>query len=192
MASHAAQPGHVRVQPDRGDRHGVPRRAHARRRGGVGAWRWRSWPGRSAARPSCSASGSGWSRSAAATWCWPGWPSSSSSGRRSATGRREPVAGLALLAAQTIVLLTLALLLSSVVSPMASGIVAVGLFGATWVAGVVGGDRRGAGQRGRRARRHRLPDPAAHRRPVARGDERLPGPDRARPDGPRPAAASRS
>jgi hypothetical protein len=37
------------------------------------------------------------------------------------------------------VLLTLALLLSSVVSTMASGIVAVGLFGATWVAGVVGG-----------------------------------------------------
>ena len=50
-----------------------------------------------------------------------------------------PASGLALLAGQTIVLLTLALLLSSVVSPMASGIVAVGLFGATWVAGVVGG-----------------------------------------------------
>ncbi|MGY2084297.1 ABC transporter permease subunit [Blastococcus sp. SYSU DS0539] len=51
----------------------------------------------------------------------------------------SPATGLALLAAETIVLLTLALLLSSVVSPMASGIVAVGLFGATWVAGVVGG-----------------------------------------------------
>jgi ABC-type transport system involved in multi-copper enzyme maturation permease subunit len=51
----------------------------------------------------------------------------------------QPVAGLVLLAAQTVVLLTLALLLSSVVSTMASGIVAVGLFGATWVAGVVGG-----------------------------------------------------
>jgi ABC-type transport system involved in multi-copper enzyme maturation permease subunit len=51
----------------------------------------------------------------------------------------DPASGLALLAAQTIVLLTLALLLSSAVSPMASGIVAVGLFGATWVAGVVGG-----------------------------------------------------
>jgi ABC-type transport system involved in multi-copper enzyme maturation permease subunit len=50
-----------------------------------------------------------------------------------------PATGLALLAGETIVLLTLALLLSSVVSPMASGIVAVGLFGATWVAGVVGG-----------------------------------------------------
>ena len=50
----------------------------------------------------------------------------------------DPVAGLALLAGETIVLLTLALLLSSVVSPMASGIVAVGLFGATWVAGIVG------------------------------------------------------
>lgn len=50
-----------------------------------------------------------------------------------------PAAGLAFLAAETVVLLTLALLLSSVVSTMASGIVAVGLFGATWVAGVVGG-----------------------------------------------------
>jgi ABC-type transport system involved in multi-copper enzyme maturation permease subunit len=51
----------------------------------------------------------------------------------------SPVGGLVLLAAETVVLLSLALLLSSVVSPMASGIVAVGLFGATWVAGVVGG-----------------------------------------------------
>jgi ABC-type transport system involved in multi-copper enzyme maturation permease subunit len=50
-----------------------------------------------------------------------------------------PATGLALLGAETVVLLTLALLLSSVVSTMASGIVAVGLFGATWVAGVVGG-----------------------------------------------------
>jgi ABC-type transport system involved in multi-copper enzyme maturation permease subunit len=50
----------------------------------------------------------------------------------------SPAVGLALLAAETIVLLTLALLLSSVVSPLASGIVAVGLFGATWIAGVVG------------------------------------------------------
>ena len=50
-----------------------------------------------------------------------------------------PATGLALLAAETVVLLTLALLLSSVISTMASGIVAVGLFGATWVAGVVGG-----------------------------------------------------
>ncbi|UNX54634.1 ABC transporter permease [Georgenia sp. TF02-10] len=51
----------------------------------------------------------------------------------------QPAAALALLAAQTVVLLTLALLLSTVISPMASGVVAVGLFGATWVAGVVGG-----------------------------------------------------
>jgi hypothetical protein len=51
----------------------------------------------------------------------------------------EPAAGLALLAAQTAVLLTLGLLLSTAVSPMASGVVAVGLFGATWVAGVIGG-----------------------------------------------------
>src|SRR3712207_7649801 len=50
----------------------------------------------------------------------------------------DPVVGLALLAAQTSVLLTLGLLLSTVISPMASGIVAVGLFGATWIAGVVG------------------------------------------------------
>lgn len=51
----------------------------------------------------------------------------------------HPVAALALLAGETIVLLTLAVLLSTVVSPMASGVVTVGLFGATWVAGVVGG-----------------------------------------------------
>jgi ABC-type transport system involved in multi-copper enzyme maturation permease subunit len=51
----------------------------------------------------------------------------------------DPAAALALLAAQTTVLLTLAVLLSTAVSPMASGVVAVGLFGATWIAGVVGG-----------------------------------------------------
>lgn len=51
----------------------------------------------------------------------------------------QPVAGLVLLAAQTTALLTLGLLLSTAISPMASGIVAVGLFGAAWVAGVVGG-----------------------------------------------------
>ncbi len=51
----------------------------------------------------------------------------------------EPAVALALLAAQTVVLLTLALLLSTVISPMASGVVAVGLFGATWIAGVLGG-----------------------------------------------------
>jgi ABC-type transport system involved in multi-copper enzyme maturation permease subunit len=50
----------------------------------------------------------------------------------------EPAAALAFLAAQTTVLLTLALLLSTAISPMASGVVAVGLFGATWIAGVVG------------------------------------------------------
>lgn len=50
----------------------------------------------------------------------------------------QPALALALLVAQTIVLLTLALLLSTTVSPMASGVVAVGLFGATWIAGVVG------------------------------------------------------
>jgi ABC-type transport system involved in multi-copper enzyme maturation permease subunit len=49
-----------------------------------------------------------------------------------------PTTGLALLAAQATVLLTLSVLLSTAVSPMASGVVAVGLFGATWIAGVVG------------------------------------------------------
>jgi ABC-type transport system involved in multi-copper enzyme maturation permease subunit len=50
----------------------------------------------------------------------------------------QPALALALLVAQTVVLLTLALLLSTAISPMASGVVAVGLFGATWIAGVVG------------------------------------------------------
>jgi ABC-type transport system involved in multi-copper enzyme maturation permease subunit len=50
----------------------------------------------------------------------------------------DALTGLLLLAAQTGVLLTLTVLLATVVSPMASGIVAVGLFGATWIAGVVG------------------------------------------------------
>jgi ABC-type transport system involved in multi-copper enzyme maturation permease subunit len=60
----------------------------------------------------------------------------------------EPVTGLALLAVQTTVLLTLGLLLSTVISPMASGIVAVGLFGATWIAGVVGGVGQALGNEG--------------------------------------------
>ena len=51
----------------------------------------------------------------------------------------RPAAALALLAAQTVLLLTLAVLLSTVISPMASGVITVGLFGATWIAGVVGG-----------------------------------------------------
>lgn len=51
----------------------------------------------------------------------------------------SPVLALGLLALETTVLLTLALLLSSLISPLASGITTVGLFGATWVAGVVGG-----------------------------------------------------
>jgi ABC-type transport system involved in multi-copper enzyme maturation permease subunit len=51
----------------------------------------------------------------------------------------EPAKALGLLALQTILLLTLAVLLSTVISPMASGVVTVGLFGATWIAGVVGG-----------------------------------------------------
>lgn len=51
----------------------------------------------------------------------------------------QPVVALLLLAGETIVVLTLALLLSSLISPLASGITTVGLFGATWVAGIVGG-----------------------------------------------------
>src|SRR3982751_4911400 len=51
----------------------------------------------------------------------------------------QPAVALALLAAQTTVLLTLAVLLSTAISPMASGVIAVGLFCTTWVAGVVGG-----------------------------------------------------
>lgn len=51
----------------------------------------------------------------------------------------EPAEALALLAAQTVVLLTLAVLLSTAISPLASGVVAVGLFGTAWIAGVVGG-----------------------------------------------------
>ena len=51
----------------------------------------------------------------------------------------QPAGALALLAAQTVVLLTLGLMLSTVISPMASGVVAVGLFGAAWIAGVLGG-----------------------------------------------------
>jgi ABC-type transport system involved in multi-copper enzyme maturation permease subunit len=50
----------------------------------------------------------------------------------------QPAVALALLAAQTTVLLTLATLLATAISPMASGVVAVGLFCTTWVAGVVG------------------------------------------------------
>lgn len=51
----------------------------------------------------------------------------------------EPAIALALLCGEALVLLTLALLLSSLISPMASGVVSIGLFGSTWVAGVVGG-----------------------------------------------------
>jgi ABC-type transport system involved in multi-copper enzyme maturation permease subunit len=51
----------------------------------------------------------------------------------------HPATALALLAGQTVVLLTLAVLLATAVSPMASGVVAVGLFCTTWIAGVVGG-----------------------------------------------------
>jgi hypothetical protein len=60
---------------------------------------------------------------------------------RAATGYHppQPVLALLQLAAEATVLLTLALLLSTLLSPLASGVLAVGLFGAVWVAGVVGG-----------------------------------------------------
>jgi len=51
----------------------------------------------------------------------------------------DPFVALLVMAAEAVVLLTLALMLSSVLSPMASGVLAVGCFGATWVAGVIGG-----------------------------------------------------
>lgn len=60
----------------------------------------------------------------------------------------QPAVAMLYLAGQTIVLLTLALLLSSVLSPMASGVIAVGLFGATWIAGVVGGIGQALGNDG--------------------------------------------
>jgi ABC-type transport system involved in multi-copper enzyme maturation permease subunit len=60
----------------------------------------------------------------------------------------SPVTALALLAAQTVALLTLATLLATAVSPMASGVVAIGLFGATWVAGVLGGVGSALGNEG--------------------------------------------
>jgi ABC-type transport system involved in multi-copper enzyme maturation permease subunit len=51
----------------------------------------------------------------------------------------DPLVALFVMAAEAVVLLTLALMLASVLSPMASGVLAVGCFGATWVAGVIGG-----------------------------------------------------
>ena len=51
----------------------------------------------------------------------------------------RPWFAVAHLAIETVVLLTLAVLLSTVISPMASGVVTVGIFGATWIAGIVGG-----------------------------------------------------
>ena len=77
------------------------------------------------------------------------------------------------------VLLTLAVLLSTAVSPMASGVVAVGLFCTTWVAGVVGGVGTSLGNDAVARVGRRVAGAAADRRAVARGDERLPGPVRA-------------
>jgi ABC-type transport system involved in multi-copper enzyme maturation permease subunit len=60
----------------------------------------------------------------------------------------QPAAAFALVAAQTVALLTLGLLVSTMISPMATGVVVVGLFGATWVAGVVGGIGQALGNDG--------------------------------------------
>jgi ABC-type transport system involved in multi-copper enzyme maturation permease subunit len=60
----------------------------------------------------------------------------------------DPFVALAVMAAEAVVLLTLALMLSSVLSPMASGVLAVGCFGATWVAGVIGGIGEALGNEG--------------------------------------------
>jgi hypothetical protein len=97
------------------------------------------WPDRCAAPPSCWARRSGWSRSAAASWSRPGWPSASVVWATVGYWPPDVVTALVLLGAQTTVLLTLTVLLSTAISPMASGVVAVGLFCTTWVAGVVGG-----------------------------------------------------
>ena len=88
---------------------------------------------RYAAPGSFSASGSDLSPSGAASWSLRDLPvpRGPSDRRLLATATSH---ALFLLAAQTIVLFTLALLLSTAISPMASGVVAVGLFGATWIA----------------------------------------------------------
>jgi ABC-2 type transport system permease protein len=50
----------------------------------------------------------------------------------------HPVTAVALLCFQSLALLSLALLLSTLLSPLAAGVVSVGLFGIAWVAGLVG------------------------------------------------------
>jgi ABC-type transport system involved in multi-copper enzyme maturation permease subunit len=50
----------------------------------------------------------------------------------------QPAAAIAFLAMQAVALLSLALLLSTLLSSLAAGIVSVGLFGTAWVAGLVG------------------------------------------------------
>ena len=134
-----AQPRDVRAEPDRGARHGVPRRSHAGRRDRVRDRALRSWRGPSAARRSWSASGWGSWRSAAASWPSPASPSSSSSGPRSATGRRSRCSGSRCSRRRPRCCSRWDSCCPPSISPMASGIVAVGLFGATWIAGVVGG-----------------------------------------------------
>jgi ABC-type transport system involved in multi-copper enzyme maturation permease subunit len=51
----------------------------------------------------------------------------------------SPVQALLVMVGEAVVLLTLAMLLATALSPMASGVLAVGGFGAAWVAGVIGG-----------------------------------------------------
>ena len=180
VASQRAQPGDVRVQPDRRARHRVPRRPDAGRRDRSRASRWRCWPGRSAARRCCWASGWAWWPSAAASSSLAGLgPVPRRPGDRRTTGRRSRSPASRCSRRRRSCCSPWRCCCRRVISPMASGIVAVGLFGATWVAGVVGGVGEALGNDGRGAGRHRVADAAAHRRAVARRDARLPGPVRA-------------
>ena len=69
----------------------------------------------------------------------PGWPSASSSGRRWTTGRRTRRPPSRCSRRRRPCCSPSPCCCRRPISPMASGVVAVGLFGATWVAGVVGG-----------------------------------------------------
>ncbi len=97
-----------------------------------------SWPARSAAARSCSASGWGWPR------CWPGtrrwsagwstrwWTGPAATCRPTRSRRRR------YLFAEGAVLLTLVLLLSTRLATLAAGVIGVAVFGMAWLAGVVG------------------------------------------------------
>ncbi|CAA9236662.1 MAG: ABC-type transport system involved in multi-copper enzyme maturation, permease component, partial [uncultured Blastococcus sp.] len=178
----AAQPDHVRVQPDRGDRHGVPRRPHGRRRGGVGAGAGHPRPpGPPLGRAARQVARAGHLRR-----------------RLRGAGRPRPAAGRArggrLLAAVT-------RRRARAAGRPDRGAADAGAAALQRhlphgfrhrrrraVRRDVGRrrrrrDRRRPGQRRRRARGDRLPDRPADRRPVAGRHERLPGPLRTGADG---------